>query len=91
MIEANVIHCAYLSRVKRLLFLGSTCIYPKAISQPMREEALLTNVLVCTNCAIAIAQQTLIFDSVCKILIVYFQVILRTLNRNSITYLAKNR
>ena len=56
MIEANVIHSAYQSRVKRLLFLGSTCIYPKAVEQPMREDALLTGVLEPTNEPYAIAK-----------------------------------
>lgn len=49
MIEANVINSAYESKVKRLLFLGSTCIYPKAVEQPMSEDALLTDVLEATN------------------------------------------
>ena len=49
MIEANVINSAYENKVKRLLFLGSTCIYPKAVEQPMREDALLTDVLEPTN------------------------------------------
>ena len=56
MIEANVIHCAYQSKVKRLLFLGSTCIYPKAVEQPMREDALLTYTLEPTNEPYAIAK-----------------------------------
>jgi GDP-L-fucose synthase len=56
MIEANVINSAYESRVKRLLFLGSTCIYPKAVEQPMREDALLTNVLEPTNEPYALAK-----------------------------------
>jgi GDP-L-fucose synthase len=56
MIEANVINSAYESNVKRLLFLGSTCIYPKAVEQPMREDALLTNVLESTNEPYAIAK-----------------------------------
>lgn len=56
MIEANVIHSAYKSQVKRLLFLGSTCIYPKAVKQPMREDALLTNVLEPTNEPYALAK-----------------------------------
>tara|TARA_B100000900_G_C20594676_1_gene722916 strand:+ start:1981 stop:2943 length:963 start_codon:yes stop_codon:yes gene_type:complete len=56
MIEANVIHSAYESQVKRLLFLGSTCIYPKAVKQPMREDALLTNVLESTNEPYALAK-----------------------------------
>jgi GDP-L-fucose synthase len=49
MIEANVINSAYEYKVKRLLFLGSTCIYPRAVEQPMREDAILTNVLESTN------------------------------------------
>ena len=49
MIEANIIHNAYLSGVKKLLFLGSSCIYPKMARQPMREDALLTGVLEPTN------------------------------------------
>jgi len=56
MIEANIIHSAYENKVKRLLFLGSTCIYPKAVKQPMREEALLTDVLESTNEPYAIAK-----------------------------------
>jgi GDP-L-fucose synthase len=56
MIEANVINSAYESKVKRLLFLGSTCIYPKAVKQPMREDALLTNVLEPTNEPYALAK-----------------------------------
>jgi GDP-L-fucose synthase len=56
MIEANVINSSYKNNVKRLLFLGSTCIYPKEIDQPMREEALLTNVLEPTNEPYAIAK-----------------------------------
>jgi len=49
MIEANVIDAAYKNNITRLLFLGSTCIYPKAIAQPMREDSLLTDVLEQTN------------------------------------------
>ena len=56
MIEANVINSAYENRVKRLLFLGSTCIYPKAVEQPMREDALLTDVLEPTNEPYALAK-----------------------------------
>lgn len=56
MIEANVIHEAWASGVKRLLFLGSSCIYPKFADQPMREEALLTGVLEATNEPYAIAK-----------------------------------
>ena len=56
MIEANVINSAYENKVKRLLFLGSSCIYPKAVEQPMSEEALLTNVLEPTNEPYALAK-----------------------------------
>jgi len=56
MIEANVIHAAHLNGVERLLFLGSSCIYPKAVAQPMREEAPLTGVLEPTNEPYAIAK-----------------------------------
>jgi GDP-L-fucose synthase len=49
MIEANVVHQAYVAGVRRLLFLGSSCIYPRAVEQPMREDALLTGVLEPTN------------------------------------------
>ena len=56
MIEANVINAAYEHKVKRLLFLGSTCIYPKTVKQPMREDALLTDVLEPTNEAYALAK-----------------------------------
>lgn len=56
MIEANVINSAYKNKVKRLLFLGSTCIYPKVVDQPMREEAILTDVLESTNEPYALAK-----------------------------------
>jgi nucleoside-diphosphate-sugar epimerase len=56
MIQANVIHQSYLSGVKNLLFLGSSCIYPKYAEQPMREEALLTGSLEPTNEPYAIAK-----------------------------------
>lgn len=56
MIQNNVIHQSYLSGVKKLLFLGSTCIYPKDSPQPMKEEFLLTNTLEYTNEPYAIAQ-----------------------------------
>jgi len=56
MIEANVINSAYEHKVKRLLFLGSTCIYPKSVQQPMREDALLTGVLEPTNEPYALAK-----------------------------------
>ena len=56
MIEANVIHAAYTSGVKKLLFLGSSCIYPKDAEQPMVEEALLTAPLEPSNEPYAIAK-----------------------------------
>jgi len=56
MIQTNVIHNAYASGVKRLLFLGSTCIYPKLSLQPIKEEYLLTGALEPTNDAYAIAK-----------------------------------
>ena len=56
MIEANVIHLAYRNNAKRLLFLGSSCIYPVAAEQPMREDALLTGVLESTNEPYALAK-----------------------------------
>jgi len=56
MIEANVINAAHKCKVKRLLFLGSTCIYPREVKQPMREDALLTNVLEATNEPYALAK-----------------------------------
>ena len=49
MIECNVIHQAFEAGVTKLLQLGSSCIYPKAVSQPMREDALLTGILEPTN------------------------------------------
>lgn len=54
--QSNVIHGAYESRVKRLLFLGSSCIYPKACPQPMTEDHLLTGLLEPTNEPYAIAK-----------------------------------
>lgn len=56
MIECNVIHQAYATGVKKLLQLGSSCIYPKAVPQPMREDALLTGTLEPTNEPYAIAK-----------------------------------
>ncbi len=56
MIEANVIHASQTNGVEKLLFLGSTCIYPKMAAQPMREEALLTGPLEETNEWYAIAK-----------------------------------
>ena len=56
MIEANVIHEAWRAGVKRLLFLGSSCIYPRLAAQPMREDSLLTGTLEPTNEPYAIAK-----------------------------------
>jgi GDP-L-fucose synthase len=56
MIEANVIHASYKFGVKKLLFLGSSCIYPKLAPQPLKEEYLLTGPLEETNEAYAIAK-----------------------------------
>lgn len=56
MIQNNVIHQAYVHQVKKLLFLGSSCIYPKMAPQPMREDALLTGLLEPTNEPYAIAK-----------------------------------
>jgi len=56
MIEMNVIHAAYKHGVKKLLFLGSSCIYPKLAPQPIKEEALLTGPLETTNEPYAIAK-----------------------------------
>jgi len=56
MIQNNVIHQSYLQGVKKLLFLGSTCIYPKNTDQPMVEESLLTSELEYTNEPYAIAK-----------------------------------
>lgn len=56
MIEANIIHASYRNGVKKLLFLGSSCIYPKLAPQPLKEEYLLTGPLEETNEAYAIAK-----------------------------------
>ena len=56
MMEANVIQAAWKSGVKKLLFLGSSCIYPKLVNQPMAEDALLTGTLEPTNEPYAIAK-----------------------------------
>lgn len=56
MIEANVIHQAYVHKVKKLLFLGSSCIYPKFAEQPIHEDSLLTGPLEPTNEPYAIAK-----------------------------------
>jgi GDP-L-fucose synthase len=56
MVQANVIHAAHMSGVKRLLFLGSSCIYPRLAPQPMAEEALLSGALEPTNEPYAVAK-----------------------------------
>ena len=56
MMEANVIHAAWKHDVQKILFLGSSCIYPKLVEQPMREDALLTATLEPTNEPYAIAK-----------------------------------
>lgn len=56
MIEANVIHAAYKHQIKKLLFLGSSCIYPRDCLQPIKESYLLTGLLEETNKAYAIAK-----------------------------------
>jgi GDP-L-fucose synthase len=56
MIECNVIHQAFAAGVQKLLQLGSSCIYPKAVAQPMREDALLTGTLEPTNEPYAVAK-----------------------------------
>jgi len=58
MIQSNVIHYSYLSGVKKLLFLGSSCIYPKLAPQPLKEDYLLTGLLEPTNEPYAIAKIT---------------------------------
>jgi GDP-L-fucose synthase len=56
MMEANIIHAAYLNKVKKLLFLGSSCIYPKMAPQPLKEEYLLSGYLEATNQPYAVAK-----------------------------------
>ena len=56
MVQANVIHAAHQHGVQKLLFLGSSCIYPRAVPQPMREDAMLTGVLEPTNEPYAVAK-----------------------------------
>ena len=56
MIEANIINAAHQNNIQKLLFLGSSCIYPKAVPQPMQEKALLTDTLEPTNEPYAIAK-----------------------------------
>jgi GDP-L-fucose synthase len=58
MIEANIIHAAHQIGVEKLLFLGSSCIYPKDAPQPLKEEYLLTDILESTNEPYAIAKIT---------------------------------
>ncbi len=58
LIESNIIHAAYLNKAKKLLFLGSSCIYPKLAPQPLKEEYLLTGLLEATNEPYAIAKIT---------------------------------
>ena len=56
MIESNIIHQCYLNDVKKMMFFGSSCIYPKLASQPLKEESLLTGLLEPTNEPYAIAK-----------------------------------
>jgi len=56
MVQANVIHEGFKAGVQKLLFLGSSCIYPKSVRQPMPEEALLSGILESTNEAYAVAK-----------------------------------
>lgn len=56
MIQSNVIHASYVNHVKKLLFLGSSCIYPKFAEQPIKEDSLLTGILEPTNEAYAVAK-----------------------------------
>jgi GDP-L-fucose synthase len=56
MIEANIIHAAHLNKAKKLLFLGSSCIYPKMAPQPLKEEYLLSGYLELTNQPYAVAK-----------------------------------
>ena len=56
MIESNIIHAAYLNKVKKLMFLGSSCVYPKMAKQPIKEEYLLSGSLELTNKPYAIAK-----------------------------------
>ena len=58
MIEANIIHASYVNQIKKLLFLGSSCIYPKLAPQPLKEEYLLQGYLESTNQPYAIAKIT---------------------------------
>ena len=56
MIEANLIHASYLNKIEKVIFLGSSCIYPKLATQPLKEEYLLTDLLEFTNEPYAIAK-----------------------------------
>lgn len=56
MIQSNIIHAAHLSNIQKLLFLGSSCIYPKFAEQPIKENSLLTGILESTNEPYAIAK-----------------------------------
>ena len=56
LIESNIVHAAFLNKVTKLLFLGSSCIYPKMAPQPLKEEYLLTGLLEPTNEPYAIAK-----------------------------------
>lgn len=56
MIEANIIHASYINNVEKLLFLGSSCIYPKLAPQPLKEEYILSGFLEATNQPYAIAK-----------------------------------
>ncbi|MDB9851182.1 NAD-dependent epimerase/dehydratase family protein, partial [Amylibacter sp.] len=58
MIEANIIHAAHLNKVERLLFLGSSCIYPRLAEQPIKEDSLLSGALEPTNEWYALAKIT---------------------------------
>ena len=55
-IQNNVIHASHVNNVQKLLFLGSSCIYPRQVQQPMRENALLTGILEPTNEPYAVAK-----------------------------------
>ena len=55
-IQNNVIHSAHINDVQKLLFLGSSCIYPREVHQPMTEDALMTGILEPTNEPYAIAK-----------------------------------
>jgi GDP-L-fucose synthase len=56
MVQSNVVHAAHLSGIQKLMFLGSSCIYPREVVQPMREDVLMTGVLEPTNEPYAIAK-----------------------------------